>query len=248
MATQKRFTNLKNTQPDNEFVECQWSLQSSQKEISDSNTLKLVFQISNDESSDDLSEELELPMYKDPLKGQHFVALTFAGGEFYVLAHKYVDGQKLNMSAIKVSASLFDKGASFPVGSFRGKHFETLDKTGKEQNKTDENIIASFINQAWKYSTNVEFWGLRAPSTRTATADLESGEEPVTYLPGAQSTAIGPVSCFFLLSRYMLKLPFKPVLYADVRYLAKKVSLANDTFFASGTCVRAVPEGICIIS
>ena len=112
MATQKRFTNLKNTQPDNEFVECQWSLQSSQKEISDSNTLKLVFHISNDESSDDLSEELELPMYKEPAKGHHFVALTVAGGEFYVLAHKYVDGTKLNMSPIKVSASLFDKGAS----------------------------------------------------------------------------------------------------------------------------------------
>ena len=132
------------------------------------------------------------------------------------------------MSPIKVSASLFDKGASFSVGSFRGNHFEVLDKAGKEQNKSDENIIASYINQAWKYSTNVEFWGLRAPSARTATADLESGGSPVTYLPGAQSAAIGPVSCFYIFSSCILKeyhelmIQFLPVRRTRALYWQKR--------------------------
>ena len=105
-----------------------------------------------------------------------------------------MNGTRLNMTPFKASPSLFDKGASFTVGSFRAIHFKTMEQAGKDQNKSNENIIASYINQAWKYSTNAEFWSLLKPSARTAAADLESAGSEVEYVPGAQSAAVGPVS------------------------------------------------------
>ena len=141
MATQKRFGNIKDSQGNAEYFEYQWSIQSAQTTITEDsgNTLQLVFYITPDDE-DEYTEALELPLYLEPpvntpQNGKLFAALAFTGGELFVLAHRYVDGQKLRLTPFRVSSSLFDKGASLPVGSFRAKHFRTMEQEGRKQKK-----------------------------------------------------------------------------------------------------------------
>jgi hypothetical protein len=184
MASNETFSVLKGQYVCTDFINSKWSVVRSLSTDNPADCLKLVIHPANPSDEDTIFCFPNQP----PAPGEAKKRVAFCVTHGVLTTLILVVMRNGNLTLFQIPSSGFDEELSCPARTNRLTALEDLKRQAVAGQKSNEHLMASYVNSAWEFKIENPFWRSRRPATIATVADeLGYGEMEVMQ----------PTVCFF---------------------------------------------------